>query len=299
MINARESTRTINILNASLLLSVVANLGVIALAFGGLSFGLVSFLPNMLPILAVGSMLFLTGRGMQFTAVIALTVAFGVAVNDSVHYINRFLHTDNDGSLAARLIETSRRIGPVIIGATLIIIAGVSTTLTSGMPTIGLFGKIAALTLVAGIIGDLIVLPALMGGTRTPLVRPPPDHQTARDRSMKRALPLAFLATIALTLPALAADPILSRLAGSWTGHGTYKQSASAAEERIFCKITNTLMQNGTALQQSGRCAVIQQFRRHQRPDQGHRRRALQRHARQPGLGRPGHVSAAPAAADA
>ena len=164
VINARESTRTISILNASLLLSVVANLGVIALAFGGLSFGLVSFLPNMLPILAVGTMLFFAGRGMQFTAVIALTVAFGVAVNDSVHFINRFLHTDNDGSLSARLIETSRRIGPVIIGATLIIIAGVSTTLTSGMPTIGLFGKIAALTLVAGIFGDLIVLPALMGG---------------------------------------------------------------------------------------------------------------------------------------
>ena len=118
----------------------------------------------MLPILAVGTMLFLTGRGMQFTAVIALTVAFGVAVNDSVHFINRFLHTDDDGSLSARLVETSRRIGPVIIGATLIIIAGVSTTLTSGMPTIGLFGKIAALTLVAGIVGDLIVLPALMGG---------------------------------------------------------------------------------------------------------------------------------------
>ncbi len=73
---------------------------------------------------------------------------------------------------------------------------------------------------------------------------------------MKRALPLAFLAIIALTLPALAADPILSRLAGSWTGHGSYKESASAAEERIFCKITNTLVENGTALQQSGRCAV-------------------------------------------
>ena len=164
VINARESTRTISNLNVSLLLSVVANLGVIALAFGGLSFGVVSFLPNMLPILAVGAMLFLAGNGMQFTAVIALTVAFGVAVNDSVHFINRFLHTDNDGSLSGRLVETSRRIGPVIIGATLIIIAGVSTTFTSGMPTINLFGKIAALTLVAGIVGDLIVLPALMGG---------------------------------------------------------------------------------------------------------------------------------------
>ncbi len=73
---------------------------------------------------------------------------------------------------------------------------------------------------------------------------------------MKRALPLALLATIAFTLPALAADPILSRLAGTWTGRGAYKQSASAAQERVFCKITNTLVQNGNALQQSGRCSV-------------------------------------------
>ncbi len=164
VINARESTRTISTLNASLLLSVVANLAVIALAFGSLSIGIVSFLPNMLPILAVGTMLFLSGRGMQFTAVMALTVAFGVAVNDSVHFINRFLNADDGGSLGDRLIETSRRIGPVIIGTTLIIIAGLSTTLTSRMPTIGLFGTIASLTLVAGILGDLVILPAQMAG---------------------------------------------------------------------------------------------------------------------------------------
>ncbi len=73
---------------------------------------------------------------------------------------------------------------------------------------------------------------------------------------MKRALPLALLATIAFTLPAFAADPILSRLAGTWTGRGSYKQSASAKQERVFCKITNTLVHNGSALQQSGRCSV-------------------------------------------
>ena len=74
---------------------------------------------------------------------------------------------------------------------------------------------------------------------------------------MKRTLPAAFLAAIIFALPAFAADdPILSRLAGEWTGHGTYKQSADAAQERIFCKVTNTLAQNGTALEQRGRCSV-------------------------------------------
>jgi len=74
---------------------------------------------------------------------------------------------------------------------------------------------------------------------------------------MKRALPAAFVAAITFALPAFAADdPILSRLAGEWTGGGTYKQSADAAQERIFCKVTNTLVQNGTALEQRGRCSV-------------------------------------------
>ena len=65
-----------------------------------------------------------------------------------------------------------------IIGTTLIIIAGLSTTLTSAMPTIGVFGKIAALTLLAGIVGYLIILPALMGGPgrhwfgRRPTIKP-------------------------------------------------------------------------------------------------------------------------------
>ncbi len=165
VVNAREGARTISNLNTSLLLSVVANLGVIALAFRSLPMGIVSFLPNILPILATGTLLFLTGRGMQFTTVIALTVAFGIAVNDAVHFLNRFLHVDGGGqSLDKRLIETSARIGPVLIGSTLIIIAGMSTTLTSGMPTIAQFGIIASLTLLVGIVSDIIILPALIAG---------------------------------------------------------------------------------------------------------------------------------------
>lgn len=74
---------------------------------------------------------------------------------------------------------------------------------------------------------------------------------------MMRALPAALLATIAFALPAYAAgDPILARLAGDWTGRGTYRASPDAAPERIFCKVTNTLTDNGGALRQSGRCAV-------------------------------------------
>ncbi len=77
---------------------------------------------------------------------------------------------------------------------------------------------------------------------------------------MTRALP-ALLAAIALTLPAFAlpafaADGLLSRLAGDWTGRGTYRPGPQAPQEHILCKVTNTLINNGNALQQSGRCSI-------------------------------------------
>ena len=53
-------------------------------------------LANTLPLFATGALLFLLGRGMQFTSVIALTVAFGIAVDDTIHYINRFLVARTD-----------------------------------------------------------------------------------------------------------------------------------------------------------------------------------------------------------
>ena len=105
---------------------------------------------------------------------------------------------------------------------------------------------------------------------------------------MKRALPAALLATIAFTLPALAADPLLSRLAGTWTGRGSYQQSASAKQERIFCKITNTLVENGNALQQRGRCSVASSSGAVDGLITADRRRPLQRLAQQPGHGRSG-----------
>lgn len=58
-------------------------------------------------------------------------------------------------------------------------------------------------------------------------------------------------------MPALAAnDAILSQLAGNWIGRGTVKQSASAAAEQVYCKIANKLINNGSALEQRGRCAI-------------------------------------------
>lgn len=164
-ITARESERAITNLNLSLSFAVIAGLALIALAFRDLRFGAIAFLPNALPILATGSLLFLLGRGMQFTSVIALTVAFGIAVDDTIHFLNGYRHLRGHGNgLGDRLREVAHRIGPVLIGTTLVIVAGMTTTLTSGLPPINLFGKLVMVTLASALVGVLLFLPALMAG---------------------------------------------------------------------------------------------------------------------------------------
>jgi hypothetical protein len=102
---------------------------------------------------------------MQFNGVLALTVAFGIAVDASIHYLNHFFHDGDDSlPLRERLIGTSRRIGPVLFGTTAIIVSGLATTQTSQMPTVALFGLLAAVTLLIGLVGSLFILPALMAG---------------------------------------------------------------------------------------------------------------------------------------
>jgi hypothetical protein len=56
--------------------------------------------------------------------------------------------------------------------------------------------------------------------------------------------------------PALAKDPLLSRMQGNWIGQGTVQNSPSAKPERIYCKISNKLVSGGSALEQKGRCAI-------------------------------------------
>jgi hypothetical protein len=168
VLTTKEADRTISNLFWSLTLAVVAGIVAMMLAFRDWRVGAVALLPNAMPIFATGALLYISNRGMQFTSVMSLTVAFGIAVNDTIHYLSRFKMSDASQKLGDRIIDTSRHMGPVLLGTTAIIIAGLSTTFVSRMPTISLFGELAGVTLAAALIGDLIVLPALMAGVARP-----------------------------------------------------------------------------------------------------------------------------------
>ncbi len=164
------AVRLIRQLGLGLVSACLLGVGVIALAFRRAALLWVLPLPNVLPVALTGAGLVLVDSGhVSPVAVLSLTIAFGIAVDDSVHYINRFQRARRDG-LAP---DASHRaalgdVGRVMAVTTLLISAGLAVALTSAFFPVRLFGGLMIVTFAAALVADLTLLPALMrlGGYR-------------------------------------------------------------------------------------------------------------------------------------
>ena len=125
--------------------------------------GVTSILPSLFPIFATGTVLWLGGEGLQFASIIAITVAFALAIDSTIHFLNRFqLEESRPGTTGVddALIRTMHHIGPVIVLTTIVLALGLGVTILSHLPSLRLFGRLAGICLFASLIGQLIILPA-------------------------------------------------------------------------------------------------------------------------------------------
>jgi predicted RND superfamily exporter protein len=97
---------------------------------------------------------------MTMTAAFALTVAFGIAVDDTIHYINRWQLAK--GGRDARLADAMRHAGPPMVATTLLMTLGFGATIFSATASLPQFGMYVMLALWMALIADLLFLPALI-----------------------------------------------------------------------------------------------------------------------------------------
>lgn len=162
-LSARASFEMINDLNRSLVIAIGVIIVLIGLALRSVRSALVSILPNALPLLVGGAYLYLTEQGLQFTSVVAFTIGFGLAVDSTIHMLNRYDLTEQSGRPGGdRLVETVRSVGPVVIVSSLVVAGGLGSTLLSEMPVVQLYGAVVVVVLLTALVADLLLLPALM-----------------------------------------------------------------------------------------------------------------------------------------
>lgn len=162
-ISARASHKMIQQLNRSLMVTIGLILVLIALAMRSIGAGLVSILPNLFPLAMGGAYMYLVGWGLQFTSLVAFTVGFGIAVDSTIHVLNRYrLEKSDEVNVPTALRRTITRVGPVVIISTIVLAAGIGTSLLSELPMVSLYGTIVVIVLLASMVGALLFLPALM-----------------------------------------------------------------------------------------------------------------------------------------
>jgi len=160
-IAARNSHLMIGELGFGLMSTIAVVIALLALAFRSFFAALASIIPNLFPIFAAGGVLYFTGYGLQFSSAVALTVAFGLAVNDTIHFLHRWRHEKTCGH-SYPITRTIRLIGPVLILTTVVLVFGLAVTAFSGLPSLRMFGWLSAVTLLAALVGDLLLLPAML-----------------------------------------------------------------------------------------------------------------------------------------
>ena len=143
----------------------------LAVAFQSPLLAAIAIIPNGLPIFVVLGLMGWAGERINMGTAMIAAVSMGLSVDSSIHYITAFRRRLGVGSTTAALEVAHQTAGRAMIFSTLALAIGFLALTTSGfMPTVS-FGWLSCLTLLGGLVGNLVVLPvllALLAGSLAP-----------------------------------------------------------------------------------------------------------------------------------
>lgn len=137
--------------------------GLVWLLFRSGRLTLLAALPNLLPLVCTLGVMGLLGIDLRISSSIVFCVVFGIAVDDTVHFLARY-HEERGGGLlpreaAARTIATT---GRAMLTMAVVLAAGFAVLCFSEFTPNRVLGLLMAVTVGSGLVGDLILLPALL-----------------------------------------------------------------------------------------------------------------------------------------
>jgi hypothetical protein len=142
---------------------------------------------NLLPLWLGYAAVGLTGIELDPICVVILAVALGIAVDDTIHVMVRFVELrggGNDGpEAAARAVEHT---GRALTVTSLSLAAGLAVNAFSSFPPLAVLGTLGAGVILFALVTDLLLLPALLALTARSRRRPPPRPRTGLRRARTR-----------------------------------------------------------------------------------------------------------------
>ena len=133
------------------------------LLFRSFRLGLISVLPNIIPLMIAGGMMGILGIKLRPSTAMTFSIALGIAVDNTIHFLARFRQEfRKNGDYVEAVSETLLTTGKAIISTGVILALGFIVLYFSEFVPNHEFGLLATIIIVAAACASLILLPVLI-----------------------------------------------------------------------------------------------------------------------------------------
>lgn len=124
---------------------------------------IVFILPNFIPLLIIAGIMGFAGIELKSATSLVFSIAFGVATDDTIHFISRLkIELGYGKSLVYAFKRTYFETGKPIILTTFILMGGFVSLMVSDFQSTFYFGFLICITIIIAVIADLFLLPVLL-----------------------------------------------------------------------------------------------------------------------------------------
>jgi len=164
MVAARALSKLVEDMMMSLATAFLVITLLMMVLLKSLRIGLLSMLPNVLPLVIILGVMGWVGIPIRTSTALIFSVALGVAVNDTIHFLTRYREElfecgDREEAVKRTLLSTGR----AIIFTSLLLICGFGVMMTTRFVGIFQMGLLGAVALFSALLGDLLILPVCLG----------------------------------------------------------------------------------------------------------------------------------------
>ena len=157
-VGSLASDMTLGLSIAFLIVALIAGV-----MFRNVSMVVIALLPNFLPLLMIAGVMGWAGIDLKLSTSIIFTIAFGIAVDDTIHFISKLrLQLAKGRTLVYAVKRTFMSAGKAIIITSIILCGGFITLALSSFLGTFYIGVLISLTLLLAVLADLFVLPWLV-----------------------------------------------------------------------------------------------------------------------------------------
>jgi len=136
---------------------------ILALVFRSLRIGLIALLPNLLPLAVLFGMMGWAGIRLDIGTSIVGCMGLGIAVDDTIHFLDRYFREVAAGHPSPTAVErTLSTTGRPILFTSVALTLGYGLLTMSSFVPIAHLGMCTAVTMMSAMVGDLLLLPALL-----------------------------------------------------------------------------------------------------------------------------------------